>query len=588
MTPSRIAPGVASSLPQDAAIPASAAVAEPGFEAELSLALSGQPLAVKATAEEPATGETPTVATDPGLQNLPPVLPWLPTIAANFSTPADAGVELAAAKGVPGAADASASAASAVPVAQLQAGTAVPEIAAASQPGQPTPVSASQPLFEASAAAALQAASGSGPSDSGQALARAPVQDLHPAAPALTPVQADPASSQPALEAAEPSSSAQVAPKATESAQQPSVNLAQSQANAAPASEAAPVTTKALQPEQGAEPQVQAAPAAASASLATVQDTANDRAANSPVASLTLVSSPYAQTASQTQGQPAAAQTLQAAAAIEGRGTGIQTVTEPAQSAAAQNNPATTVAAAHPAQPQTSSDPSSEGLETAESVSHDGPRLGIEDGAEFELPALKAATDAKAPGSTGATASTPPSVDAPSPALNLSTAPSGSASSVFTSTPSQPTTPAAVDVSLPIKPHWVSLEGGAVQVEILRMARDGGGQVTLELTPPDQGRYRLDLRIDDLGQATLVVDGASESTRTRLEMGETALREQFSQLGLQLNLQLRSSQSDQYHPSDLPSATASSQEGPSSAESAAPSRRPTALDLDRGLVRLYA
>jgi hypothetical protein len=73
-----------------------------------------------------------------------------------------------------------------------------------------------------------------------------------------------------------------------------------------------------------------------------------------------------------------------------------------------------------------------------------------------------------------------------------------------------------LDVSLPIKPHWVSLEGGAVQVEVLRMAREGGGQVTLELTPPDQGRYRLDLRIDDFGRASLVVEGVSESMRTRL------------------------------------------------------------------------
>jgi len=147
------------------------------------------------------------------------------------------------------------------------------------------------------------------------------------------------------------------------------------------------------------------------------------------------------------------------------------------------------------------------------------------------------------------------------------------------------------DVSLPIKPHLVSLEGGAVQVEVLRMAREGGGQVTLELTPPDQGRYRLDLRIDEAGRASLVVEGASESTRSRLEMGEASLREQFAQMGLQLNLQMRGQQG-QDSASSGSADTSSWAQGPeannASAQDSVAARRTQSLDLDRGLVRLYA
>jgi hypothetical protein len=164
-------------------------------------------------------------------------------------------------------------------------------------------------------------------------------------------------------------------------------------------------------------------------------------------------------------------------------------------------------------------------------------------------------------------------------------------SGAVSSSPAQPALPPSVDMSLPIKPHWVSLESGAVQVEVLRMARDGGGQVTLELTPPDQGRYRLDLRIDDFGRASLVVEGASESMRTRLEMGESSLREQFAQMGLQLSLQMRSQQG-QPDPGQADSSSPAWTAGPDSAggpiQSNSAPRRAVALDLERSLVRLYA
>ena len=180
---------------------------------------------------------------------------------------------------------------------------------------------------------------------------------------------------------------------------------------------------------------------------------------------------------------------------------------------------------------------------------------------------------------------------------DASAAPSLWSSSPLPGLPSSPSAPAvaaaqaaapAVDVSLPIKPHWVSLDGGAVQVEVLRMAREGGGRVTLELTPPDQGSYRLDLRIDEAGQATLVVEGVSESMRTRLEMGEAALRDQFNQMGLQLNLQMRGEHQLAERDADGQPSQAGPAAGAAAGEDSPAARRPVALDLERGLVRLYA
>jgi hypothetical protein len=85
------------------------------------------------------------------------------------------------------------------------------------------------------------------------------------------------------------------------------------------------------------------------------------------------------------------------------------------------------------------------------------------------------------------------------------------------------------------------LDGGPVQVEVLKLVRQGGGQIVLELTPPDQGTYRIDLRLDLAGRAQLVIEGASDSVRTRLEQGESGLKDQFAQLGLDLQLNFRQS-----------------------------------------------
>jgi hypothetical protein len=92
---------------------------------------------------------------------------------------------------------------------------------------------------------------------------------------------------------------------------------------------------------------------------------------------------------------------------------------------------------------------------------------------------------------------------------------------------------------VPLEPHMMRLDSGPVQTEVIKLVNQGGGQIILELTHPDQGTYRLDLRMDAQGKALLVVEGASDSVRTRLEQGESGLRDQLSQLGLSLELNYR-------------------------------------------------
>jgi len=91
----------------------------------------------------------------------------------------------------------------------------------------------------------------------------------------------------------------------------------------------------------------------------------------------------------------------------------------------------------------------------------------------------------------------------------------------------------------PVLPHEVRLDAGAVQLEIQKMVKQGGGHVVMELTPPDQSKFTIELKLDERGGALLVVDGVSDSTRTRLEQSAPQLREQFQQMGLELQLDMR-------------------------------------------------
>ena len=99
---------------------------------------------------------------------------------------------------------------------------------------------------------------------------------------------------------------------------------------------------------------------------------------------------------------------------------------------------------------------------------------------------------------------------------------------------------------LRLEPQQASVVAGPLHVEVMRVLREGGGRVIMEVTPPDQGSIQLDLRLDGNGKAYLIVEGASDSTKARLEQGGAQLKEQLAQMGLSLSLDMRdrSSQSD--------------------------------------------
>jgi hypothetical protein len=145
-------------------------------------------------------------------------------------------------------------------------------------------------------------------------------------------------------------------------------------------------------------------------------------------------------------------------------------------------------------------------------------------------------------------------------------------------------------VPAPLEPHQVQLDDGEVKVEIMRLVKQGGGQIVMELTPPDQSKFRIDLKIDAQGVASLVVEGASDSTRSRLERGAEGLQQQFADMGLALQLDMRQSHDpgaqreamqqmqSSFNPSGDPTrATASSVAVP-----------PRARSVGEGQVHIYA
>jgi hypothetical protein len=90
-----------------------------------------------------------------------------------------------------------------------------------------------------------------------------------------------------------------------------------------------------------------------------------------------------------------------------------------------------------------------------------------------------------------------------------------------------------------LKASEVSLASGPLHAEVMSAAKSGGGRIMLELTPPEQGTIRIDLRINAAGQAHLIVEGASDATKSRLDQGGQNLKNEFAQMGLNLSLDLR-------------------------------------------------
>ena len=90
-----------------------------------------------------------------------------------------------------------------------------------------------------------------------------------------------------------------------------------------------------------------------------------------------------------------------------------------------------------------------------------------------------------------------------------------------------------------MKAAEVSLATGPLHEQVMNAAKSGGGRILLELTPPEQGTIRIDLRIDQAGRAHLIVEGASDATKSRLDQGGQNLKNEFAQMGLNLSLDLR-------------------------------------------------
>jgi hypothetical protein len=90
-----------------------------------------------------------------------------------------------------------------------------------------------------------------------------------------------------------------------------------------------------------------------------------------------------------------------------------------------------------------------------------------------------------------------------------------------------------------LKAADVSLATGPLHEQVMNAAKSGGGRILLELTPPEQGTIRIDLRIDQAGRAHLIVEGASDATKSRLDQGGQNLKNEFAQMGLNLSLDLR-------------------------------------------------
>ena len=96
-------------------------------------------------------------------------------------------------------------------------------------------------------------------------------------------------------------------------------------------------------------------------------------------------------------------------------------------------------------------------------------------------------------------------------------------------------TPTQIALSL----QETSITSGPLHNEIISAAKLGGGRIQLELTPPEQGTLRIDLRIDHSGKAYLIVEGANDAAKARLDHGGQQLKHEFAQMGLNLSLDLR-------------------------------------------------
>jgi hypothetical protein len=103
----------------------------------------------------------------------------------------------------------------------------------------------------------------------------------------------------------------------------------------------------------------------------------------------------------------------------------------------------------------------------------------------------------------------------------------------------QASAPIATPTQIALSMQEASMVRGPLHQEIMTAAKAGGGRIQLELTPPEQGTIRIDLRIDQSGRAHLIVEGANDAAKARLDQGGQQLKQEFAQMGLNLTLDLR-------------------------------------------------
>ena len=77
----------------------------------------------------------------------------------------------------------------------------------------------------------------------------------------------------------------------------------------------------------------------------------------------------------------------------------------------------------------------------------------------------------------------------------------------------------------------------AMSAAVSWLASKQGGNATLDLTPPDLGQVRLELRVDSKGEsASLVVHAASEAARASIEKALSQLHASFEATGMSLTV----------------------------------------------------
>ena len=94
----------------------------------------------------------------------------------------------------------------------------------------------------------------------------------------------------------------------------------------------------------------------------------------------------------------------------------------------------------------------------------------------------------------------------------------------------------SLEPPLKLVPHQVRLDAPEVSAKIVSLAKSGGGEVRIDVTPPDESTFKITLTVQEGQDVKLIVTGATDSTRTRLDQTADQLRQQFQQMGMNLSL----------------------------------------------------